>query len=123
MSELQGENLQGGRYPEGEKSEIVITSADGRFVVKRHFSDEMPPELRQGNEKEVTDYLVIELDGKVFDVRCSTMEPEDTTFDRDLNWVAPLLVVAYNRGYLHALQAQLVEEKRTNAELRRALGT
>jgi hypothetical protein len=49
-----------------------------------------------GCGKECAIYLRVSFNGKVIALESDAMEPEDVTFGRDLNWIAPLIEKVYS---------------------------
>ena len=61
-----------------------------RWEIKLFDYDSLPKEIDKeslSNNGECADYLVLYLDGEVYDYRSDAMEPEDTCFIRDLSFI------------------------------------
>lgn len=51
-----------------------------------------------GHGKEYADYLVVKHNGVTIAVYSDAMEPEDVYFSRDMKWIKPALISAYELG-------------------------
>lgn len=73
--------------------------------VKIVSHDELPDEIDEedglsnnGCGKEFASYMLFYYDGKLLHYESDAMEPEDATFDRDLDWIPSAIMNAYNLG-------------------------
>ena len=62
------------------------------------FND-LPKEVKEKyGDDENDNFLLVYYDGKLISSESDFMEPEDTTFCRDLKWIEPLLHKVYTLG-------------------------
>jgi len=75
-----------------------------RFRVERVYYDDLPKEIEKiglsnnGRGKEWSSYILIWCEDELIEWYSDAMEPEDASFWRDLDWIAPALKRAYERG-------------------------